>query len=88
VVCRGNSFATAGVQIRSGFGTRRPDAIVAALSKNSELSRCCSNALTMGAQPEACAEIIRGRSRPISPMVSSSSNAFHIPIRPTPPPVG
>ena len=31
---------------------------------------------------------IRGRSGPIQPSASSSSKAFHMPIRPVPPPVG
>ncbi len=42
----------------------------------------------MGAQPLACTTIIFGRSGPIQPSCSISSNAFHIPIKPTPPPVG
>ena len=33
-------------------------------------------------------ETIRGRCAPIKPVASSSENAFHIPIRPVPPPVG
>ena len=76
-------------EIASGFGTRSPEARVEALSKNSELSRCCSNALTMGArQPrpgrKSCAALVADD----GPMASSSSNAFHMPISPTPPPVG
>jgi hypothetical protein len=31
---------------------------------------------------------MRGRSGPISPTFSISSKAFHMPIRPVPPPVG
>ena len=31
---------------------------------------------------------MRGRFEPTKPMVSISSNAFHIPTRPVPPPVG
>ena len=42
----------------------------------------------MGAQPSAWAAIIRGRWLPRRPIASSSSNAFHMPMRPTPPPVG
>jgi hypothetical protein len=42
----------------------------------------------MGAQPLACTVIIRGRCEPIQPSRSISSNAFHIPTSPVPPPVG
>jgi hypothetical protein len=42
----------------------------------------------MGAHPAACTEIIFGRSEPIHPSRSISSNAFHIPTSPVPPPVG
>ncbi len=38
--------------------------------------------------PSAWTAIICGRSRPIQPSSSISSKAFHIPIKPTPPPVG
>src|SRR5712692_4016566 len=48
----------------------------------------CSKARTIGAQPSACTAYMRGRAEPMSPRVSSSSNAFHIPISPVPPPVG
>ena len=47
-----------------------------------------SQAFTIGAQPAACTVIIFGRSEPIQPRASISSKAFHMPIRPTPPPVG
>src|SRR3569832_2211931 len=47
-----------------------------------------SKALTIGAQPAACTAIMRGRLEPMKPIFSSSSNAFHMPIRPVPPPVG
>ena len=47
-----------------------------------------SQALTMGAHPEACTLIIFGRSGPMKPSCSISSKAFHMPSRPTPPPVG
>ena len=47
-----------------------------------------SHARMMGAQPEACTVIMRGRSEPIQPSASISSNAFHIPTSPVPPPVG
>ena len=42
----------------------------------------------MGAQPVLCTLTMRGRAAPISPICSISSNAFHIPTRPVPPPVG
>ena len=47
-----------------------------------------SQAFTIGAQPADCTVIIFGRSGPIQPRASISSKAFHMPIRPTPPPVG
>ena len=47
-----------------------------------------SKARTIGAQPAACTEIRRGRAAPIQPSASISSNAFHMPMRPVPPPVG
>jgi hypothetical protein len=72
----------------SAFGTRSPDATVAACSHISDAGACASNAFTIGAHPAACAAIMRGRRLSTSSMASSSSNAFHMPIRPTPPPVG
>ena len=39
-------------------------------------------------QPVVCTAIIFGRRPEIQPSASNSSKAFHIPIRPTPPPVG
>jgi hypothetical protein len=45
-------------------------------------------ARTTGWQPSACTAIILGRRLPIQPSFSISSKAFHIPIIPTPPPVG
>jgi hypothetical protein len=58
------------------------------LSQGSDAALPCSKALTMGAHPEACTAIIFGRSGPIHPSCCISSKPFHIPIRPTPPPVG
>src|ERR1700740_2213239 len=72
----------------SAFGTRNPDAIVAALCQGGALDSPRTYASTIGAQPVACTTTIRGRSRPIHPIASISSNALHIPINPTPPPVG
>ena len=51
-------------------------------------SRPSANAFTMGAQPSACTAYMRGRAWLTKPMRSISWNAFHIPIRPVPPPVG
>ena len=45
-------------------------------------------ALTMGAQPLACTATMRGNFCPTKPMACSSAKAFHMPIRPVPPPVG
>ena len=42
----------------------------------------------LGAGPAACTVTIRGLFAPIQPMRSISSNAFHIPMSPVPPPVG
>ena len=70
-------------------GTRRPSAMVCASVTGAAASRPSANALTMGAQPSACTEIMRGRAPgAIQPMASSSSKPFHIPISPVPPPVG
>ena len=48
-----------------------------------------AKALTMGAQPSACTAYMRG---PLGPdeahLPRSSSKAFHMPMRPVPPPVG
>jgi hypothetical protein len=43
-------------------------------------------ALTIGAQPLACTETMRGRLVPIQPIYSISLNAFHMPMSPVPPP--
>ena len=71
-----------------GLGTRRPWAWVAAPSKNSASSLPSANAFTIGAQPSACTANIRGRLGPTKPIASISSKAFHMPMRPVPPPVG
>ena len=54
----------------------------------SETSLPSAKAFGIGAQPSACTAIIRGRFGPIQPSSSISSKAFHMPIRPVPPPVG
>ena len=72
----------------SALGTRSPEATVWAFRHISEASVPSSNAFGMGAQPSDCTETIRGRSGPIQPSCSISSNAFHMPMRPVPPPVG
>ena len=46
------------------------------------------DALTTGAHPVICTETILGLPPPIHPRRSISPNAFHMPMRPTPPPVG
>src|ERR1700733_10208899 len=72
-----------------GFGTRRPDANVAALGHISLTFAPASKALTIGAQPADCTAIIFGRfPGRTQPNSSSSAKAFHMPINPTPPPVG
>src|ERR1035438_6466725 len=72
----------------SGLGTRNPAATVEAFSQNWLRVSPRSNARTTGWQPSTCTAIIFGRLPPIQPNASISSNAFHIPIMPTPPPVG
>ncbi len=74
----------------TAFGTRSPSAIVFAPSHIGARSACSSNAFTIGAQPSACTVTMRGRFEPagIQPIASSSSNAFHMPTMPVPPPVG
>src|SRR5438552_3701077 len=80
------------------FGTRKPDATVCAFGNSAANFSPASKARTIGAQPLAWTENIRGRllfatANPsfggsIQPSFSISSNAFHIPISPVPPPVG
>ena len=48
-------------------GTRRPDATVSACGQGSAVSLPSLNALTMGAQPLACTETMRGRLFQASP---------------------
>ena len=70
-------------------GTRRPAGARGRALPALGASRApVSNARTIGAQPSAWTDTIRGRSGPIRPSASSSSNAFHMPTRPVPPPVG
>ncbi len=65
-----------------------PEAYVEAFSQRRARSAPSSYARTMGAHPSDCTLTIRGRSGPIHPSASISSNAFHIPTIPVPPPVG
>jgi len=70
-------------------GTRRPSATVDAFSHACAFSVPCSKARTIGAQFSACTDTIFGRRPPgTHPSCSISSNAFHIPTMPVPPPVG
>ncbi len=69
-------------------GTRSPEAIVDGSRHGSAVSLPDSKARTIGAQPAACTTTIRGLAAPIQPSVSISSNAFHMPMSPVPPPVG
>src|SRR5215207_7602124 len=75
-------------QLHPADGTRMPAARVSAFSKGLAKRSPASKARTMGAQPSACAAIMRGRSGPMRPTASSSAKAFHMPTRPVPPPVG
>ena len=70
------------------FGTRRPEAIVWAPTCSSANALAASNARTIGWQPLAWTLNMRGRLPPIQPSSSISSNAFHMPTSPVPPPVG
>ena len=63
-------------------------ATVEAFCQNSERDAPCLKARTIGWQPAAWTAIIFGRRAPIQPSCSNSSKAFHMPIMPTPPPVG
>ena len=69
-------------------GTRMPEAMVCAFSQRGACSSPASKAFTIGAQPAACTATMRGRLLPMKPIASSSAKAFHMPIRPVPPPVG
>jgi hypothetical protein len=72
------------------LGTRRPEAMVWALRCSAANFSPVSNARTIGWQPSACTVYIRGRFVPgaMRPSFSISSKAFHMPMRPVPPPVG
>ena len=76
-------------KIRRRFVAEKYAAIVEAFSHGCAFSVPCWNARTIGAQFSACTETMRGR-RPgfTQPMRSISSNAFHTPTMPVPPPVG
>jgi hypothetical protein len=65
-----------------------PGATVAAPAHRSAWSTPKSKARAIGAQPAAWTTTIFGRFGPISPIASSSANAFHMPTMPVPPPVG
>ena len=70
-------------------GTRTPLAIVVAFSNFGAKRSPFANAVAMGAQPSLWQEIMRGLRDDLSqPSCSNSANAFHMPIKPVPPPVG
>jgi hypothetical protein len=70
-------------------GTRRPDAIVRGSKTGFAKRSPASKARAIGAQPEDWHEKSRGfRGESSQPIASSSAKAFHMPIRPVPPPVG
>ncbi len=71
----------------NGFTTMMPGAIVSTCFAPRHSSSPSWNALTT-APPGTCTETSRGRALPIQPSSSSSSKTFHIPMIPTPPPVG
>ena len=53
------------------------------------VARAHEYGVSIGAHPSACTETIRGRRCGAThPIASSSSNAFHMPTMPVPPPVG
>src|ERR1041384_5241746 len=72
----------------SGPGTRRPLAMVQGSGHGSQWSAPDSNAFTTGAQPWAWTVNILGNLPSTHPAAPSSWKAFHIPMRPVPPPVG
>jgi hypothetical protein len=72
----------------TAFGTLKPEATVAAFSNSSAKRFPSSNARMMGAHPSDWTETMRGLLPPIQPIASISSNAFHMPTSPVPPPVG
>jgi hypothetical protein len=70
-------------------GTRMPLAIVAAFSTFCANRSPFAYAFAIGAHPSLWHEIIRGFFGDFNqPKASSSANAFHMPIKPVPPPVG
>ena len=70
-------------------GTRRPSATVCAFSQVPAASAPLLKARMIGAQPSVWTDTILGRRPEVSqPIASISANAFHMPIRPVPPPVG
>ena len=72
----------------SAFGTRIPAANVWGSGQASDSGRPSMNALTIGAHPVDWTATKRGSFAPNQPIARSSANAFHMPMRPTPPPVG
>jgi len=72
----------------SAAGTRMPAAIVRAFSHAVAALAPLSNARTIGAQPVAWTATRRGSGGEIHPRAVSSAQAFHMPMRPVPPPVG
>ena len=72
----------------SGPGTHRPAATVCGSGHGSAESLSAANAFTMGAQPVDCTVNMRGRGPSTQPAAASSAKAFHMPMRPVPPPVG
>ena len=71
-----------------GEGTRRPYASVLGDGHGSVFAAPSTNPFTTGAQPSAWTLTSRGRRASIQPIACISSNAFHMPTRPVPPPVG
>src|SRR2546422_1609198 len=72
----------------SGAGTRSPAAIVWGFGHGAQDSAPASNPFTTGAHPAAWTLYSRGGVPSSQPARTSSWNAFHMPIRPVPPPVG
>ena len=70
-------------------GTRSPLAAVAAFGKGSANRSPAAQAVLIGAHPSDWHDIMRGRRSSASqPISASSAKAFHMPMRPVPPPVG
>ena len=72
----------------NGPGTRSPLATVHASGHSAMRDSPRSKARTTGAQPVDCTAISLGVGPSTQPSALSSSNAFHMPTRPVPPPVG